>query len=359
MFLNPGPIYIAHSTGTKFACVTSSSGGNLASPTWILNANHPRIRLNCLLQKSSGLGSTLANLCSSSCTHSETSAILQPTATCHMWSWREKRKRKRRSPKNSKARCVMLLQFRSPATNYIGQSKVKTQWAWSSAPFSGIAFTNITRPLFLSTIESIVRIPQEHLVMHDLDPKQGSFFSDIGFTLPPFLGSNIHERFHRIGSQPAQPWLNIAKDFASSELPPKSDHWDIRSGWTRYYFLADGSSYSKHVDFPQREGNVEEVLTFDVEAMPAYHPYAIMACTTLKKTWYTLNITQVSWGIGWATTSHSGDTFFPRVIAGHGVCYDRARILEEYSLHGIQSRFRDTMTLNVAVSGISFYQRPD
>jgi DNA polymerase gamma 1 len=134
--------------------------------------------------------------------------------------------------------------------------------------------------------------------MHELDPKQGSVLSDIGFTLPPFLGSNIDEHFHRIGSQPAQPWLTIAKDFASSELPPKSDHWDIRSGWTRCYFLADDSSYSEHVDFRQREGNVEEVLTLDVKAMPAYHPYAIMACTALKNARYTLNIAQVSWGIG-------------------------------------------------------------
>ncbi|KAG1861318.1 hypothetical protein F4604DRAFT_1588006, partial [Suillus subluteus] len=61
------------------------------------------------------------------------------------------------------------------------------------------------------------------------------------------------------------------------------DHWDIQLRWTKYYFLADGLSYSKHVEFPQHEGNAEEVLALDVEIMPTYHPYTIMACAALKK----------------------------------------------------------------------------
>jgi DNA polymerase gamma 1 len=212
---------------------------------------------------------------------------------------------------------------------------------------------------FPAPSKAFVRIAQEHLDMHGLDPKQGSVLPDIGFTLPPLLGSNIDEHFHRIGSQSSQPWLNIAKDFASNELPPKPDHWDIQSGWTKYYFLADGSSYSEHVEFPQHEGNAEEVLTFDVETMPPYHPYAIMACAASKNAWY-------SWISPWllgesAEQQHLiplGDTLSPRVVIGHNVCYDRARILEEYSLHGTQSRFLDTMALHVAVNGISSHQRP-
>lgn len=212
---------------------------------------------------------------------------------------------------------------------------------------------------FPAPSKAFVRIAQEHLEMHGLDPKQGSVLPDISFTLPPLLGSNIDEHFHRIGSQSSQPWLNIAKDFASNELPPKPDHWEIQSGWTKYYFLADGSSYSEHVEFPQHEGNAEEVLTFDVETMPSYHPYAIMACAASKNAWY-------SWISPWllgesAEQQHLiplGDTLSPRVVVGHNVCYDRARILEEYSLHGTQSRFLDTMALHVAVNGISSHQRP-
>ncbi|KAG1862190.1 DNA polymerase family A-domain-containing protein [Suillus subluteus] len=192
--------------------------------------------------------------------------------------------------------------------------------------------------------KAFVRIAQEHLEMHGLDPKQGSVLPDIGFTLPPLLGSNIDEHFHRIGSQSAQPWLSIAKDFASNELPPKPDHWDIQSGWTKYHFLADGSSYSEHVEFPQHEGNAEEVLTLDVETMPTYHPYAIMACAASKNAWY-------SWISPWllgesVEQQHLiplGDTRSPRVVVAY---------------LGTQSRFLDTMALHVAVKGISSHQRP-
>ncbi|KAG2357822.1 hypothetical protein BDR07DRAFT_1379855 [Suillus spraguei] len=173
---------------------------------------------------------------------------------------------------------------------------------------------------FPAPSRAFVRIAQEHLEMHGLDPKQDSVLPDIDFTLPPLL------------------------DCASNELPPRPDLWDIQSGWTKYYFHADGSSYSEHVEFPQHEGNAEEVLTFDVETMPAYHPCAIMACAASKNAWYT-------WTLPW-------DTLSPRVIVGHNVCYDRARILEEYNLHGTQSRFLDTMALHVAVNGISSHQRP-
>ena len=195
--------------------------------------------------------------------------------------------------------------------------------------------------------------------MHGLDPKQGSVLPDTGFTIPPLQGSTIDEHFHRIGVQAAQPWLNIARDFASGELPPKPDHWDIQSGWTKYHHLPDGSSYSEHVDFPQHEGHAEEMLTFDVETMPPYHPHAIMACAASKNAWY-------SWISPWllgesVEPQHLiplGDPLVSRVVVGHNVCYDRARILEEYSLQGTQSRFLDTMALHVAVKGISSHQRP-
>ena len=48
----------------------------------------------------------------------------------------------------------------------------------------------------------------------------------------------------------------------------------------------------------------------------------------------------------------------PRIIVGHNVCYDRARILEEYHLSGTKNRFLDTLSLHVAIKGISSHQRP-
>ncbi|KAI6021535.1 DNA polymerase family A-domain-containing protein [Pisolithus microcarpus] len=217
-------------------------------------------------------------------------------------------------------------------------------------------FRNVSFP---SPKPSFVQISREHLEMHGLDPKQGSVLPDIGFTLPPLQGSTIDEHFYRVGSRASQPWLSLAKDLAACELPPRPDYWDIRSGWTKYNFLPDGSSYSEYVEYPQHDGKPEEILVFDVETMPSYHPYAVIACAASKNAWY-------AWISPWLLGESSdvehlvplGPPDIPRVVVGHNVSYDRQRILEEYTLGGTQTRFLDTMALHVAVKGISSHQRP-
>ncbi|KAF8893833.1 DNA polymerase family A-domain-containing protein [Infundibulicybe gibba] len=207
--------------------------------------------------------------------------------------------------------------------------------------------------------KTFVQISQEHLEMHGLDPTQGSVLPDTSFDLPPLQGSNLLEHFYRIGSHAAEPWRDMAKSFTSASLPPKPDHWDIQSGWTKYHFLPDGSSYSEHVEYPMHEGKSENILTFDVETMPNYHPYAIMACAASEHAWYAW----ISpWLLGESDNPRQliplGDPHSPRLIVGHNVSYDRGRILEEYSLKATQNRFIDTMALHVAVKGISSHQRP-
>ncbi|KAG6898245.1 hypothetical protein C0992_002259 [Termitomyces sp. T32_za158] len=110
---------------------------------------------------------------------------------------------------------------------------------------------------------SFVNIAREHLEMHGLDPSQGSVLPDTKFTLPPLQGSNLLEHFYRIGAHKAQPWLGLAKSFVHIKLPPKPDDWEIQSGWTKYYYHPDGSSYSEHVPYPMHDGKPEEILTFD------------------------------------------------------------------------------------------------
>ncbi|KAI0690498.1 gamma DNA-directed DNA polymerase [Cerioporus squamosus] len=206
---------------------------------------------------------------------------------------------------------------------------------------------------------SYVRIAQNHLKEHGLDPAQGSVLPDIGFTLPTLQGRTLDEHFYRLGSSAAQPWLALAQDLATAQLPPKPDDWHIQAGWTRYSFMPDGSSYSEHVEFPEFDGKPEQMLVFDVETMPEYHEYAVMACAVSKNAWY-------SWISPWLLGETDdprqlvplGDPSVPRLVVGHNVSYDRKRILEEYNIHGTQTRFMDTMALHVAVKGISSHQRP-
>ncbi|EPS98269.1 hypothetical protein FOMPIDRAFT_1037579 [Fomitopsis schrenkii] len=212
---------------------------------------------------------------------------------------------------------------------------------------------------FPSPEHSYVRIAQDHLKTHGLDPVQGSVLPNTAFTLPPLQGRNVDEHFHAIGASAAQPWLSLAKDFASSELPPRPDHWNVQAGWTRYLYHPDGSSYYEHVDYPEFNGQAEDILVFDVETLPNYSPYAVMACAASKSAWY-------SWVSPWLLGETDdmqqliplGDSTVPRAVVGHNVSYDRGRILEEYSVEGTRTRFLDTMALHIAVKGISSNQRP-
>ncbi len=195
--------------------------------------------------------------------------------------------------------------------------------------------------------------------MHGLDPSQGSVLPDTKFQLPPLQGDDLSQHFHRIGMHASEPWLSNAKTLASATLPPKPQNWQIQSGWTKYYHRADGLSYSEHVATPMHDGRPEEMLVFDVETMPKYHPYAIMACAVTPNAWYSW----VSpWLLGETTDPQQlipfGDPTSPRIVVGHNVSYDRIRLLEEYSLAATQNRFIDTMSLHVAVNGISSHQRP-
>lgn len=205
---------------------------------------------------------------------------------------------------------------------------------------------------------AFVQIACEHLAMHGLDPSQGSILPDTAFTLPPLQGQTLDEHFYSIGSDASQPWLSLAKEFSTAELPPRPEHWNIQAGWTKYLHAEDGSSYCEPVPYPEHDGKAESMLVFDVETLPAETPFAIMACAASKNAWY-------SWVSPWLLGETSelqqlipfGRPDMPRVVVGHNVSYDRARILEEYSLEGTQARFIDTMALHVAVNGISSHQR--
>ncbi|KAF7370769.1 POLAc domain-containing protein [Mycena sanguinolenta] len=221
-------------------------------------------------------------------------------------------------------------------------------------------FKNISFP---APDRSYVNIALQHLEQHGLDPTQGSSLPDTHFTMPPLQGKNLLEHFHRIGSTLSQPYLDLARTFSAESLPPIPDgtEWNIhQSGWTKYYYMPDGSSYSEAVDYPRKDdGSPEELLTFDVETLPKYHPYAIMACAASPSAWY-------AWVSPWLLNESDdpaqlislGDPSVPRIVVGHNVSYDRGRTKEEYHLHGTKNRWLDTMALHVAVQGISSNQRP-
>ena len=53
-----------------------------------------------------------------------------------------------------------------------------------------------------------------------------------------------------------------------------------------------------------------------------------------------------------------GDLTKPRIVVGHNIGYDRARVKEEYDIKQSKNFFIDTMSLHVAVNGMCSQQRP-
>ncbi|KAF8515485.1 DNA polymerase family A-domain-containing protein [Hysterangium stoloniferum] len=210
-------------------------------------------------------------------------------------------------------------------------------------------FKNVAFP---APEDAYIQIARDHLAKHKLDPSASSTHPDVSFTLPPLQGPTIDAHFHALGAQIAQPYLSMSQRLASLQLPPQPDSWVIQSGWTKYWPDEDG--LHEAVECPD-----EELLVFDVETLPNYSPFAIMACAASPTAWY-------AWISPWLLNETTdpeqlvplGDPTKPRIVVGHNISYDRARTLEEYRLERPGTRWLDTMALHIAVNGISSHQRP-
>lgn len=196
----------------------------------------------------------------------------------------------------------------------------------------------------------LVALARDHLARHDLLGKSQSGAEPIAFDLPPLQGKTLDEHFYKLGMDASEPYLTYAKSYAAVTCPTKPRKWARRSGWTKYY--PDGSS--EPVDAPN-----EEMITFDTEVMYKEHPYAVMACAVSPTAWY-------AWISPWLlgeteTQCHLiplGDPSQPRIVVGHNIGYDRARVREEYDMQQTHNFFVDTMSLHVAVNGMCSQQRP-
>jgi DNA polymerase gamma 1 len=212
-----------------------------------------------------------------------------------------------------------------------------------------------SKRLFARPTRESVDISRKHLAKHGLAGQANTEVPDIHFDLPPLQGDNLTEHFHNIAHEDCAADLVLADDYAKAVLPRFPEHWQRTSGWTCYE--PDGSFHS--VDHPP----ADVALTFDVETMYTHSPFAVLAIAATDKAWY-----------GWVSPWLLGETedkeqLIPmparsigatrRIVVGHAVSYDRARILDEYHLESSGNRFIDTMSLHIARRGLSSPQRPD
>ncbi|KAI5295927.1 DNA-directed DNA polymerase gamma mip1 [Ascosphaera acerosa] len=195
----------------------------------------------------------------------------------------------------------------------------------------------------------LVELAKDHLSRHDLLGQAQDGAPPVSFEVPPLLGSTLDEHFYKIGMDASEPYLTMAKRYAAVELPSPPRRWVQRSGWTKY--SADGTAQPVHA--PD-----ETLLTFDTEVLYKISPYAVMACAAGPTAWYAW---LSPWLLGETDVMKQlvplGDPTRSRIVVGHNIGYDRARLLEEYALTQSRNFFMDTMSLHVAVNGMSSQQR--
>lgn len=207
--------------------------------------------------------------------------------------------------------------------------------------------------------QQLVELSREHLRRHDLLDKNTDHTEPIAFKLPDMqapVTNTLDEHFFRLGTDAAEPFLEDAKEFAKAVLPRRPNAWIHQSGWTKYYYLEGGvkPAMAEMVEVPD-----EKMLSFDVEVLWKENPFAVMACAASPSAWY---VWLSPWLLGETENETQlvplGDPTKDRIIVGHNVGYDRARILEEYDLKQTRNFFLDTMSLHVAVNGMCSQQRP-
>jgi len=196
----------------------------------------------------------------------------------------------------------------------------------------------------------LVELAKDHLRRHELLGKNQDNSSPIGLDVPSIHGSSLDEHFTRLGMDASEPYLSQAKAFVRANTPPRPRKWIIRSGWTKY----NSDMTTEQVDAPD-----ETMLSFDVETMWKETPFAVMATAASPNAWYAW----ISpWLLGEVDSPRQlvplGDPTKPRIIVGHNIGYDRARVREEYDLKQSKNFFIDTMSLHVAVNGMCSGQRP-
>ncbi|XP_071643225.1 DNA polymerase subunit gamma-1, mitochondrial [Temnothorax longispinosus] len=215
--------------------------------------------------------------------------------------------------------------------------------------------------------EEEVNSVKKNLGTYGINVEDATRLPDVNLRLPALEGKDIEEHFYNIGKAQAKPYLKIISDIMK-DIPEMPKQWLFEEGWTRY--TADGTAES--VDYPLEDG-----VIFDVEVCMKQGPLPTLATAVSNEAWY-----------GWVSNSlaHSisqtFDTQFapsmlvpmesngeeygsrlnqhqkkPKIVVGHNVSYDRSRIKEQYWLNSTGTRFLDTMSLHVCVSGVNSYQR--
>ncbi|KAM5171282.1 DNA polymerase subunit gamma-1 isoform 1-T3 [Mantella aurantiaca] len=213
--------------------------------------------------------------------------------------------------------------------------------------------------------EENIEKSKDHLQKHGLWGQETSTLQDVQLELPRMYGSNIEEHFRILAQKQNLPYLEAANDLLQCHIPELPQEWAWQAGWTKY---TKGGG-KEQVDFPD-----EKALVFDVEVCMSEGQCPTLAVALSPQCWYSwcsqrLIEERYTWSkeislsnlipleTSLKTSIMNKHNWTERLVVGHNVSFDRAYIKEQYLIKGSKMRFMDTMSMHMAISGLTGFQR--
>ncbi|KAM9093516.1 DNA polymerase subunit gamma-1 isoform 2-T2 [Megaptera novaeangliae] len=213
--------------------------------------------------------------------------------------------------------------------------------------------------------EAAVRRSVEHLQKHGLWGQAAAPLPDVELRLPPLYGGSLDQHFRLLAQKQSLPYLEAANLLLQAQLAPRPPSWAWAEGWTRY----GPAGEAEPVAIPE-----ERALVFDVEVCLAEGTCPTLAVAISPSAWYSwcsrrLVEERYSWTSQLSPAdliplevpaSAGGPTqrdWQEQLVVGHNVSFDRAHVREQYLIRGSRMRFLDTMSMHMAISGLSSFQR--
>ena len=201
-----------------------------------------------------------------------------------------------------------------------------------------------------------------HLSSFNLWNKPSETLPDIDFELPKLHGNNIKQHFDQIAKQQTEKYVKNLLELTQNKIPakPNASFWQQKAGWTKYVRNDEGAIVIQPIKTPD-----SGALVFDCEVLVKHSDIPIIAVAVSKDAWYSWTSKHVlkensklendiEYLVPMEQKSKSS---VPKIVVGHNVGFDRARIKEQYFLNCSSTRFLDTMSMHIAVSGFSSQQR--
>lgn len=217
--------------------------------------------------------------------------------------------------------------------------------------------------------DNLIEKYTKDLFKHGIKVGESPKLPDVHLKLPSFEGKDIEEHFLKIATDQSQSYLKLIDSLCEMKtVPDFPSEWSTSTGWTFYH-----KNGPRSVPFPN-----EAAMIFDIEVCMKAGSAPTLACALGTNGWYSWvsphlfdeNVSTMEDRKYYqtdlipmeSTSSQFGNSLnehmkAPKIIVGHNVSFDRARIKEQYWLNNTGTRFLDTMSLHVCVSGVTSYQR--